>query len=55
VLEASQEKADAFFGGHRFWQVPGTSMHDDGEATVDLPRRICAASAVHHRVPGTEG
>ncbi|MDQ1434809.1 MAG: dihydroneopterin triphosphate diphosphatase [Actinomycetota bacterium] len=55
VLEASQEKADAFFGGHRFWQVPGTSMHDDGEATVDLLRRICAASAVHHRVPGTEG
>ena len=36
VLEASQEKADAFFGGHRFWQIPGTSMHDDGEATVDM-------------------
>ena len=39
LLEASQEKADAFFGGHRFWQIPGTSMHDDGEATVDLLRR----------------
>ena len=39
VLEASQEKADAFFGGHRFWQIPGTSMRDDGEATVDLLRR----------------
>jgi hypothetical protein len=39
LLEASQEKADAFFGGHRFWQVPGTSMHDDGEATVELLRR----------------
>jgi hypothetical protein len=39
VLEASQEKADAFFGGHRFWQIPGTSMRDDGEATVDMLRR----------------
>lgn len=39
LLEASQEKADAFFGGHRFWQIPGTSMHDDGEPTVDLLRR----------------
>jgi hypothetical protein len=39
LLEASQEKADAFFGGHRFWQVPGTSMRDDGEATVTLLRR----------------
>jgi hypothetical protein len=39
VLEASQEKADAFFGGHRFWQIPGTSMHDDSEATVDMLRR----------------
>ncbi len=38
VLEASQDKADAFFGGHRFWQIPGTSMHD-GEATVDVLRR----------------
>jgi hypothetical protein len=38
LLEASQEKADAFFGGHRFWQVPGTSMRD-GEATVDMLRR----------------
>lgn len=35
VLEASQEKADAFFGGYRFWQIPGTSMLDDGETTVD--------------------
>jgi len=39
VLEASQDKADAFFGRHRFWQIPGTSIHDDGEATVDLLRR----------------
>ena len=39
VLESSQEKADAFFGGHRFWQIPGTTMHDDGEPTVDLLRR----------------
>jgi hypothetical protein len=42
LLEASQEKADAFFGGHRFWQIPGTSMRDDGEATVDLLRRALA-------------
>ena len=42
VLEASQEKADAFFGGHRFWQIPGTSMRDDGEVTVDLLRRCLA-------------
>jgi len=39
VLEASQEKADAFFGGHRFWQIPGTTMHDDNEPTVDMLRR----------------
>jgi hypothetical protein len=39
LLEASQDKADMFFGGNRFWQIPGTSMHDDGEATVDLLRR----------------
>jgi hypothetical protein len=39
VVEASQEKADAFFGGHRFWQIPGTSMQDDGEATVEVLQR----------------
>lgn len=39
LVEASQEKADAFFGGHRFWQIPGTSMRDDGEATIDLLAR----------------
>ena len=39
VLQASQEKADAYFGGHRFWQIPGTSMHDDGETSVNLLRR----------------
>jgi hypothetical protein len=39
MLEASQEKADAFFGGHRFWQISGTSMRDDGETTVDMLRR----------------
>ncbi len=38
VLEASQEKADAFFGGHRFWQIPGTSMNDD-EPAVDMLKR----------------
>ena len=39
LLESSQEKADAFFGGHRFWQIPGSSMRDDGEATVDMLQR----------------
>ncbi len=39
VLEASQEKADAFFGGHRFWQIPGTSIRNDEEPTVDMLRR----------------
>jgi hypothetical protein len=39
VVEASQQKADAFFGGHRFWQIPGTAMHDDGEETVQMLRR----------------
>jgi len=39
ILEASQEKADAFFGGHRFWQIPGTSIADDDELTVDTLRR----------------
>jgi hypothetical protein len=36
LVQASQQKADTFFGGHRFWQIPGTSMRDDGEDTVDL-------------------
>lgn len=39
VLEASQQKADAFFGGSRFWQIPGTSMNDDGAPIVDVLRR----------------
>ncbi len=54
VLEASQEKADAFFGGHRFG-ISGTSMRE-GKATVDLLRRglgeygleACALWAVEH-------
>jgi hypothetical protein len=39
LLEASQEKADAFFAGNRFWQIPGTAVRDDGEETVALLRR----------------
>ncbi len=39
VIEASQEKADAFFGGHRFWQIPGTSVAENDEATVAALRR----------------
>jgi hypothetical protein len=38
ILESSREKADVFFEGNRFWQIPGTSMHD-GEATIAMLRR----------------
>jgi hypothetical protein len=49
VVEASQQKADRFFGGHRFWQIPGTSMRDDGEETVDLLRRGLAEYGLEAR------
>ncbi len=39
LLRASQEKADRFFGGNRFWQIPGTFLDEDGEPAVDAVRR----------------
>jgi hypothetical protein len=48
ILESSQEKADAFFGGNRFWQIPGTSMRD-GEPTTDMLRRGCAEVGIEPR------
>ena len=43
VLESSQAKADAFFGGHRFWQIPGTSMRrrrGDGRPVAAWAHRV---------------
>ncbi len=39
LLQASQEKADRFFGGSRFWQIPGTSLDEEGEPAADAVRR----------------
>ncbi len=42
LLQASRENADRFFGGNRFWQIPGTFLDQDGEPAIDAVRR-CAS------------
>src|ERR671935_457704 len=41
LLHTSQEKADRFFGGGRFWQIPG-SFVADGEDVVAALQRLLA-------------
>ncbi len=42
LLRTSQEKADRWFGGGRFWQVPGDFMKED-ESVVSCVERALAA------------
>lgn len=39
LLKISQEKADQFFGGGRFWQIPSDAL-SDAEDIEDAARRI---------------
>ena len=41
LLETSQEKADRFFGGGRFWQIPGGFFDEPTDVVRDL-ERACA-------------
>jgi ADP-ribose pyrophosphatase YjhB (NUDIX family) len=38
ILQTSQEKADKWFGGGRFWQIPGGFFEDDEDVVVALRR-----------------
>lgn len=38
LMHTSQEKADKWFGGGRFWQVPG-DFYEEGEGTLAAIRR----------------
>jgi ADP-ribose pyrophosphatase YjhB (NUDIX family) len=40
LLHTSQEKADRFFGGGRFWQVPGSVMEPGEEVVAALRRAL---------------
>lgn len=49
LLHTSEEKADRFFGGGRFWQIPG-SLLQAGEGVVAALERVLAdlgLDAVH--------
>lgn len=41
ILHTSQQKADKWFGGGRFWQIPGGFL-EDNEDIVDAMRRVLA-------------
>jgi 8-oxo-dGTP pyrophosphatase MutT (NUDIX family) len=41
LLQTSQEKADRWFGGGRFWQIPGAFL-GSGESVVAAARRCVA-------------
>lgn len=41
IFYTSQEKADKWFSGGRFWQIPG-GFFEEGEDVVDAMRRILA-------------
>ena len=45
LLHTSQEKADRFFGGGRFWQIPTDAVGDE-ENVADACRRLLKASGV---------
>ena len=50
LLHASQEKADRYFGGGRFWQIPSGVFEDDAQVADAFDRHLAAygltASAV---------
>ena len=43
LMRTSQEKADKWFGGGRFWQVPGDFFQTEGEGAVEGILRCLAA------------
>lgn len=45
ILHTSQEKADKWFRGGRFWQIPGGFFEED-EDVVDALRRVLAQIAI---------
>ena len=45
LLHTSQEKADRFFGGGRFWQIPTDTVGDE-EHITDACRRLLQESGV---------
>jgi ADP-ribose pyrophosphatase YjhB (NUDIX family) len=42
LLHTSQEKADRFFAGGRFWQIPSNAV-EDGESVTDAIARVLRA------------
>jgi NUDIX domain len=40
LLRTSQEKADRFFGGGRFWQIPGAFLQEEEEIPAVLHRPL---------------
>jgi len=46
LLHASQEKADKYFGGGRFWQTPGDKL-TEGERIEDACQRLLASYALN--------
>lgn len=58
LLHTSQEKADRFFGGGRFWQIPGAFLGEDEQVPDVLDRpldelglRASAVWAIEHVYP----
>ena len=45
LLRTSQEKADRFFGGGRFWQIP-TDAVGEAESVADACRRLLNESGI---------
>lgn len=41
LLQTSQEKADRFFNGGRFWQIPSGRI-EEHESVIDASRRVVA-------------
>ncbi|MEJ1966575.1 MAG: NUDIX domain-containing protein [Gammaproteobacteria bacterium] len=48
MLHTSQEKADRWFGGGRFWQIPGAFL-SEGESVVSASRRCLTELALSAR------
>ncbi len=40
LLRTSQEKGDRFFGGGRFWQIPGELLEDDENVVAGITRLL---------------